>query len=79
MAPDADVALTDRLATAQAAMRARLTEAYLALGTLHLERLALTDADEWCNKACKLDPENAHLHRLHALILQAKIVSGWWY
>ncbi len=79
LAAPADAALHDRLSTTQAELRARLVESYLALGTLYLQRYALPNADEWCNKACELDPENMHLHRLHELILQAKIVSGWHY
>ena len=66
----------DRLAAAQAELRNRLTAAYLALGQIYLEREALFDASEWCNKACETDPENKGSHRLHSLILQAKIISG---
>ena len=66
----------DRLAAAQAELRNRLTAAYLALGQIYLEREALSDASEWCNKACETDPENKGSHRLHSLILQAKIISG---
>lgn len=69
----------DRLSSTQAEVRHRLTAAYLSLGSIYLQRRALPDADEWCNKACALDPENQHLHRLHELILQAKIVDGWGY
>ena len=69
----------DRLSLVQAELRRRLTASYLSLGSIYLERRALPDADDWCNKACALDPENKHLHRLHELILQAKIVSGWGY
>lgn len=47
----------DRLSSAQADLRRRLTTAYLSLGTIYLQRRALPDADEWCNKACELDPE----------------------
>lgn len=67
----------DRLSSAQADLRRRLTTAYLSLGSIYLQRRALSDADEWCNKACELDPENHQLHYLHELILQAKIVGGW--
>ncbi|MEO6596823.1 MAG: hypothetical protein ABIP94_18920 [Planctomycetota bacterium] len=69
----------DRLSATQAELRHRLTVAYLSLGSIYLQRRALPDADEWCNKACELDPENQHLHRLHELIIQAKIVGGWGY
>ncbi|MBK8977102.1 MAG: hypothetical protein IPM29_14405 [Planctomycetes bacterium] len=69
----------ERLEAVQDELRARLTTAYLALGTIYLERRALPDADEWCNKACDLDPENKSSHALHRLILQAKIVDGWGY
>tara|TARA_R110002072_G_scaffold141664_3_gene286921 strand:- start:21539 stop:22528 length:990 start_codon:yes stop_codon:yes gene_type:complete len=71
--------IADRLSSAQADLRHRLTGAYLSLGSIYLQRRALPDADEWCNKACELDPENKHLHRLHEQIIQAKIVSGWGY
>jgi hypothetical protein len=67
----------DHLSSMQAELRERLTAAYLSLGSIYLQRRALPDAEEWCNKACALDPKNAHLHRLHERILQAKIVGGW--
>ncbi|MCA8949734.1 MAG: hypothetical protein KDE27_09540 [Planctomycetes bacterium] len=66
----------DRLAAAQTQLQSRLTAAYLALGQIYLEREALSDASEWCNKACEIDPQNKDSHQLHSLILQAKIISG---
>jgi len=66
----------DRLAAAQTQLQSRLIAAYLALGQIYLEREALSDASEWCNKACEIDPQNKDSHRLHSLILQAKIISG---
>lgn len=77
-APVDDVTAADRLSSAREALRGRLTGAYLALGAMHLERRALPDADKWCNKACTIDAENKANHRLHELILQAKIVDGWY-
>ncbi len=79
MTTTSTVSPTERLVAAQSDLRKRLTAAYLALGTIYLERRALPDADEWCNKACDLDPENKRSHALHTLILQAKIVNGWGY
>lgn len=79
LAPPDGVTLADRLSATQAELRQRLVDAYLGLGAIHLERRALPDADEWCNKACELDPGNQRLHRLHELILHAKLVSGWGY
>ena len=77
--PEEAVTLADRLSSTQAEVRKRLVGAYLTMGSFHLQRRALPDADEWCNKACELDPENHHLHRLHELIVQAKVFSGWGY
>ncbi|MFY9344997.1 MAG: hypothetical protein WAT39_21070 [Planctomycetota bacterium] len=72
-----DVSATDRLTSTRAELRQRLVDAYLAMGSIYLQRRALPDAEEWCNRACELDAENQQLHPLHQLILQAKLVGGW--
>ena len=55
--------------------KAKLVDAYLTAGTILLERRAIVGAEKYCNFACELDPENKNTHRLHALILQAKILT----
>lgn len=73
---DSPPALADRLGSARENVRRRLVEAYLALGTVFIQRRAFGSADKYCEKACELDPGNELTHRLHSLILQAKITSG---
>jgi hypothetical protein len=56
--------------------KARLAQAYLTAGSIHLQRYSLPRAEEYCNKACALTPEDKANHDLHRLILQAKVYSG---
>lgn len=64
-----------RVARLRGAARSKLVGAYLAAGTILLERRAIPGAEKYCNAACALDPENKSNHRLHELILQAKLLS----
>ncbi len=72
-----DTELTDRFQKQRESIRQTLVNAYLAIGTLFVERRALPNADEYCEKACELDPENKDNHTLHRLILDAKISRGY--
>jgi tetratricopeptide (TPR) repeat protein len=74
---EGDPGLTDRLLRQREEIRRTLTGAYLAIGTVLVERRALPGADSYCEKACELDPENKDSHALHGLILQAKISRGY--
>jgi hypothetical protein len=74
---EGDPGLTDRLLRQREEIRRTLTGAYLAIGTVLVERRALPGADAYCEKACELDPGNKDSHALHGLILQAKISRGY--
>ncbi len=52
--------------------RRSLVDAYLTLGTIFLQRRALPSAEEYCNRACELDPESKDSHDLHRLIIEAR-------
>lgn len=56
--------------------KAKLVEAYLTAGSIHLGRYSIPTAERYCNKACQLDPENKPNHELHGLILRAKTLGG---
>lgn len=53
-----------------------LAQAYLTAGTIELQRYSIPNAEEFCNKACELQPEDKSNHQLHRLILEAKIYGG---
>lgn len=57
--------------------KARLANAYLSAGTIHLQAYSLPRAEEYCNKACELQPEDKASHALHRLIIEAKINGGY--
>lgn len=57
--------------------KARLAKAYLSAGTIHLQAYSLPRAEEYCNKACELQPEDKASHALHRLIIEAKINGGY--
>ena len=75
VAPSGDAELDARVQRLRASAKAKLVDAYLTAGTILLERRAIPGAEKYCNSACALDPENKDNHRLHALILQAKVLS----
>lgn len=64
-----------RVVRLREAARSKLVGAYLAAGTILLERRAVPGAEKYCNAACALDPDDKSNHRLHELILQAKLLS----
>lgn len=55
----------------------RLAKAYLTAGSIHLQRYSIPRAEEYCNKACELQPEDKANHTLHRLIIEAKINGGY--
>ena len=55
----------------------RLLKAYLDLGLVYLLRQSIPQAEEWCVKACDLDPVNAESHTLHKRIIEARLDSQW--
>ena len=73
--PDDPREMAGELTTARESVQHRLVEAYLTLGTVFIQRRAIPSAEEYCEKAGDLDPENSHNHRLHNLILQARIAT----
>lgn len=58
-------------------VRERLVRACLDLGRLYLLRSSLHQAEEWCTRACDLDPPQAASHELHERIIDAKSAAGW--
>jgi len=60
-------------------VKAQLVEAYLAIGTIYLQRKAISESEKYCQKACELAPEDRKNHALHRLIIEAKIYDsrGW--
>lgn len=75
-APKTEVELTDRLEAARRNAKRQLVDAYLLLGNVFLQRRAIPSAENWCVKACELDPENTTGHRLHGQIEDAKTLQG---
>ncbi len=55
----------------------RLAKAYLTAGSIHLQRYSIPRAEEYCNKACELQPDDKANHKLHRLIIEAKINNGY--
>ena len=55
----------------------RLLKTYLDLGLVYLLRQSIPQAEEWCVKACDLDPQNAESHTLHKRIIEARLASQW--
>lgn len=54
----------------------RLAKAYLTAGSIHLQRYSIPRAEEYCNLACELQPDDKSNHQLHRLIIEAKINNG---
>ncbi len=54
----------------------KLVTAYLTAGSIHLQQYSIPRAEDYCNKACELDPEGKATHQLHRLIIEAKINDG---
>ncbi len=53
-------------------VKAKLVTAYLDAASIQLQRTSISKAEEYCNAACELDPENKRTHETHRLILEAK-------
>lgn len=75
VAPSGDEKLDARVVSMRETAKRKLVGAYLTAGTILLERRVVASAEQYCNLACELDPENRESHRLHELILQAKILA----
>ncbi len=75
-APATEAELTDRLEAARRSAKSQLVDAYLLLGNVFLQRRAIPSAENWCVKACDLDPENTAGHGLHGQIQDAKTLQG---
>jgi len=73
-APDPD--LQAQAQELRKSVKERLANAYLTAGSIHLQRYSIPRAEEFCNKACELQPEDKANHALHRLIIEAKINQG---
>lgn len=72
-----DKELLDKIRRLRESGKDRLTQAYLSAGSIHLQAYSLPRAEEYCNKACELQPEDKASHVLHRLIIEAKINGGY--
>lgn len=52
--------------------RRKLVGAYLDAASIWLQRRSIPKAEEYCNAACEIEPENKDTHQVHRLILEAK-------
>lgn len=73
-APDPE--LEAKIRGLRKSVKERLVEAYLTAGSIHLQRYSIPRAEEFCNKACELEPDDKASHALHRLIIEAKINGG---
>ena len=67
-----DKDLDARIVALRSRAKASLVQAYLTAGTVLLGRRSIPGAEDYCNRACALDPDNKENHDLHRLILDAK-------
>lgn len=72
-----DAELQDKIRRLRQSGKERLARAYLSAGSIHLQAYSLPRAEEYCNKACELQPEDKANHALHRLIIEAKINGGF--
>lgn len=72
VSPTGDKDLDARIVALRSRAKASLVQAYLTAGTILLGRRSIPGAEDYCNKACALDPDNKENHDLHRLILEAK-------
>jgi len=70
--------LAVRIEQVRVAAKSDLVAAYLAAGLIQLQRRSIPGAEEYCNKACELDPERKTTHELHRLIIAAKTLYSRW-
>ena len=75
-APQPGSPLEERLDTLRTDLRRRLLGAYIDLGTIHLKRRSLSQAEAYNVKACSLDPKSGGCAALQGLIIQARITDG---
>lgn len=59
-------------------VRSRLARAYLDTGLAYLMRPSINQAEEYCTKACDLDPDNSACHGLLEKIIYARLAAGSW-
>lgn len=74
-APSGDSALDARVERVRSASRSKLIEAYLATGTILLERRAISGAEDCSNRLCALDPSNENGRELHERVVAAKALG----
>lgn len=67
-----DPKLRAQIEMARKVTRKLLVEALLSAATVQLARTSINNAEEYCNEACALDPENKKLRDIHKTILEAK-------
>lgn len=68
-----DATLNQEIRTLAATSRQQLCKVYLELGSLYLARGSIKLAEDNCQRACKVEPENQALHGLHQKIIDARI------
>lgn len=68
-----DTTLDAELRALAATVRPQLAKVYLELGSMYLGRGSIKLAEEYCTRACQVEPENRELHGLHQKILDARI------
>ncbi|MFQ5748697.1 MAG: hypothetical protein ACE5H3_04470 [Planctomycetota bacterium] len=71
VAPE-DQALKSRIQSVRERAKELLVSTYLDAASFHLQRRSIPKAEEYCNRACEIDPDSKKLHEIHWLILQAK-------
>lgn len=70
-----DAATERRIAELRKTTKSELVQAHLQAGTILLGRRSIRSAEEHCNRACELDPDNAENHALHRMVLAAKALG----
>jgi len=70
-------AMAERAERLRGRVRTSLHDAYVGLGTLFVQRLALPSAERANASACRLDPESGGCTYLQGLIVQARITTGF--
>lgn len=68
-----DAKLNEEIRALAATAREQLCKVYLELGSLYLARGSIKLAEDNCQRACRVEPENQALHGLHQRILDARI------
>ncbi len=76
LGPPPDGVDCDDVDRVRSLVKERLVTAYLRLGEGELVRGSIVRAEEWCVRACELDPEGRENHDLHEKIIDAFLLSG---